>query len=66
VSQFELSILFHAPVFYNITTDKKLAVDGMLNTINALSHGNSYIQGNFHKIEASEIQKAVRILILLR
>lgn len=52
-------------VFYNITTDKKSAVDGMLNTINALSHGNSYIQGNFHKIEASEIQKAVRILILL-
>ncbi|WCT58649.1 ATP-binding protein [Limosilactobacillus vaginalis] len=52
-------------IYYNITASEENAVKTMLNTINSLSHGTSYMQGISNEPFAPEIQKAIRILILL-
>lgn len=51
--------------YYNIADSEKKTVITMLNTINSLSHGTSYMQKISSEPSASEIQKAIRILILL-
>lgn len=51
--------------FYRIEDKNQEAVSLMLNTINALSHGTSYIQGSFNEVPSKVIQGVIRTLIKL-